>query len=270
MIKHEICIYYIQDLLYNNKAKSGILYHKIKNTKAKSVKTTSDFNEEDLKNFLKYCVVSKNNEKLKDKLQKTISLRRQLLKENGDDFREFFQFYFVDPSLVCIGGRHYKHVSLLICKMNCFYQQILYDFAITFENVDVEALRRKWPAIRDKIDIVPNSQIDFSSVPTRHSDILKFLQILKVFTTGKQLFSTVAKSFIVFGEVNSNIFFTDIGPYLFQKLIYFHLQNTNEDPMLLVDKKNYFPYIIAILSADKKQFKCYIDVNKFLISVSFS
>lgn len=38
--------------------------------------------------------------------------------------------------------------------------------------------------------------------------------------------------------------------------------------MLLINKGNENPYIIAILSADKAKFKCYIDVNKFLVSVS--
>lgn len=85
-------------MLYNSKAKSGILYHKIKNTKPK--KAQSNLSEDDLKDFLKHCVVSNDRVKLKEKLQETAALRRLLLQKDGDDFRDFFKFYFVDPSLV--------------------------------------------------------------------------------------------------------------------------------------------------------------------------
>lgn len=71
------------------------------------MKPATEFTEDDLKKFLKQCVVSKDRKKLKDKLQDTIALRRQLLKENGDEFRNFFKFYFVDPSLVSIFDRSY-------------------------------------------------------------------------------------------------------------------------------------------------------------------
>lgn len=87
-----------KDLLYNSKARSGILYHKIKNTKPKKVQ--SELSEDDLKDFLKHCVVSNDRTKLKEKFQETVALRRLLLQTNGDDFRDFFKFYFVDPSLV--------------------------------------------------------------------------------------------------------------------------------------------------------------------------
>lgn len=93
-------IFVFQDLLYNIKAKSGFLYHKIKNNKMRTAKQATDFNEEELIEFLKQCVVSNDHKKLKGKLCETVPLRRRLLKENGDDFRAFLKFYFVDPTLV--------------------------------------------------------------------------------------------------------------------------------------------------------------------------
>lgn len=83
-----------------------------------------------------------------------------------------------------------------------FHYQILYDFAITFKTIDVESLRRKWPQIVDKIDQVQSSLIDFSTVPVRNKEMLKFLQFFKVFKTNRQQFDKALKSYIVFSDVN--------------------------------------------------------------------
>lgn len=40
------------------------------------------------------------------------------------------------------------------------------------------------------------------------------------------------------------------------------------DPMEMIENKNKHPYIIAVLSSDRKKAKYYIDVHKYLISVS--
>lgn len=90
----------LQDLLYNAKAKSGYLYHKIKNEKSKVVKPAAEFTEDDLKRFLNECVVTKDQKKLKETLAQTVPMRRQLLKENSEEFQKFLKFYFADPSLV--------------------------------------------------------------------------------------------------------------------------------------------------------------------------
>lgn len=55
---------------------------------------------EQLLEYLKYCVVEKNKPKLKEKLAETVDLRRKMLKQNKEDFKEFMSFYFVDPELV--------------------------------------------------------------------------------------------------------------------------------------------------------------------------
>lgn len=81
--------------------------------------------------------------------------------------------------------------------------QILYDFSVTFKDVDVEALRRKWPSIRDKIDSIQNSQIDYSTVPVRNVEVIIFLRMFKLFKTNRQFFSNAVKSFVLFCEVYS-------------------------------------------------------------------
>lgn len=92
-------ILFFKDLLYNSKAKCGFIHNKIKNAKIKT-KPANELSEDDLKKFLKHCVVSNDRAKLKEKLLDSVALRRRLLKEDDTEFRDFFKFYFVDPSLV--------------------------------------------------------------------------------------------------------------------------------------------------------------------------
>lgn len=77
-----------------------MIYHKIKNYRAKKTVNVVDSTESELKEFLKYCVVNKDKSKLKEKLRETIEIRRRLLIENDGEFKDFFAFYFVDPEMV--------------------------------------------------------------------------------------------------------------------------------------------------------------------------
>lgn len=118
-----------------------------------------------------------------------------------------------------------------------------------------------------KIDQVQSSLVNFSSIPTRNKGMLKFLQFYKIFKTNKQQFDKAVKTYIVFSDVNSfECFFLELR---LKFVISSFSQDPKKDPMTLVNKSNDSPYIIAVLSADKKKFKCYIDVNKLLVSVSF-
>lgn len=57
--------------------------------------------EVDLKSELKYIVAKNEKQKLKGILRGSVYIRRELLKRNDDDeFKEFWQFYFVDTDLV--------------------------------------------------------------------------------------------------------------------------------------------------------------------------
>lgn len=112
-INYFYCFHFLKDLLYNPKAKSGFIYNKIKNTKGRFTKLTNELSEEDLKKFLKHCVVSKDRVQLKEKLLDSVALRRRLLKDDDVEFRDFFKFYFVDPSLVR--------------KINSFYISTIYS-----------------------------------------------------------------------------------------------------------------------------------------------
>lgn len=83
--------------------KKGVIFHKLRNNKpaAKPKEQKNDMKtENELKSMLKYCVVNNDKEKLKTILLQTVSVRRQLLKLDGDDFKEFWKFYFVETDLV--------------------------------------------------------------------------------------------------------------------------------------------------------------------------
>lgn len=56
--------------------------------------------EEELKSKLKYCVVKNNRNELREILWRTISIRRQLLKKDDNDSKEFWKFYFIEIDLV--------------------------------------------------------------------------------------------------------------------------------------------------------------------------
>lgn len=83
--------------------KKGIIFHKLRNkksvTKPKELKNDKTA-ENELKSMLKYCVVNNDRKKLEEILSETISIRRKLLKIEGDDFKEFWKFYFVETDLV--------------------------------------------------------------------------------------------------------------------------------------------------------------------------
>lgn len=71
----------------------------IQKPRVKGPNDESDCDEEELKLFLKTCVVKKDRKALKERLQNTIAVRRQMMK-NQEEFADFFTFYFVDPTLV--------------------------------------------------------------------------------------------------------------------------------------------------------------------------
>lgn len=57
--------------------------------------------EEKLRTMLKYIVVKNEKQQLKKILRESVPLRRELFKKNNDDeLKEFWQFYFVDTDLV--------------------------------------------------------------------------------------------------------------------------------------------------------------------------
>lgn len=91
--------------------KRGTIFHKLRNNKTVTKPKDSKANKntiKELKATLKYCVVKKDKKKLKEILLETISIRRQLLKEEDNDFKEFWNFYFVDTELVSFNVLDYN------------------------------------------------------------------------------------------------------------------------------------------------------------------
>lgn len=97
--------------MFNPKFKKGVIFHKLRNARnaRNAAKKTNQNNEEgcsmsgeELKSFLKYCVVQNDKAKLKNVLRETVSIRRQLLAVDDDELKDFWNFYFVDVDLVII------------------------------------------------------------------------------------------------------------------------------------------------------------------------
>lgn len=115
----------MQDDFYNAKSKKGTIFHRIKNmSAANKTKPVNIPNEQELIDFLKQCVVSKDKQKLKSKLGETVDLRRKLMSQSNNEFADFMAFYFEDPELV----------GFLIQFSICAKKFIFFDcrFSMTF------------------------------------------------------------------------------------------------------------------------------------------
>lgn len=141
--------------------------------------------------------------------------------------------------------------------------QILYDFGLCFPTIEQNALISKW------IDLLltPLSEwkenIDMAQIAAKDEIIWKFFALFDRFKAKRSNFYTAIKSLIIFSEVVNRLKnFTDI----FSNKI-FYLKDSTVDPMQMMNRNSKHPYIIAILSSNRKSAKYYIDVHKHLISV---
>lgn len=51
--------------------------------------------------FFRTCIVDRDVDELKIKMQRTIKIREALIKKKGTLFHQTFPFYFIMPTLVC-------------------------------------------------------------------------------------------------------------------------------------------------------------------------
>lgn len=221
-------LHFIQDLLYNARNKSGLLYYKmvykkygkgaqeIENsengdgcvmdvgTDEKDIGTDDLTYNEELEHllFFRTCVVSRDKEILKIRMKQTISLREKTLKTKLTKFPEIFPFYFVSPDLVSLLTvfKIFKYAAIFKYVLYDDVQQILYDYELRFEKIDSQALINKWPKIEKNLLFL----IDRIEVTNRlkmfNDSIGYFLILLQSFTIKKKLEDCINK-LIVFTDV---------------------------------------------------------------------
>lgn len=96
----------LQDKIYDHEKRCGFLFDMIKNRNKKNkvrlpVQNEADDEEVDeLMEFLKTCVVSKDYPEIVEKMKQTVNYRKQQFC-GKDQFDDILDFYLADPSLVC-------------------------------------------------------------------------------------------------------------------------------------------------------------------------
>lgn len=125
-----------QDRLYDPKHRKGSLYNKLNYQKyiqqsRKEARENENQNElvEQLEEisladelsyllYFKTCIVEKEKDILKIKMEKTITLREKVIKKHETKFLESFPFYFVSPDLVSNNPFPFFHEVCITCSYN--------------------------------------------------------------------------------------------------------------------------------------------------------
>lgn len=104
-----------QETIFDFKSKKGMLYHKISYHRYGKAKKTNrerdveeaidsnnepDINEMECLLFFRNCVIDRDIEILKIKLNQTVEMRQRLIKKKETIFNKAFPFYFIRPELV--------------------------------------------------------------------------------------------------------------------------------------------------------------------------
>lgn len=116
--------YILQERLIDMQAKSGLIYHRVhylkykkpvrlgKKTKSNQLENVdaddvhtdaqldSAIDEVAFLLFFKTCIVERDLDELKKRLELSIDMRQNLINKKGTEFHKVFPFYFVEPSLV--------------------------------------------------------------------------------------------------------------------------------------------------------------------------
>lgn len=197
---------FVQDDLYNSKLKKGVIFHKLRNTRNASKKLCANvqcdeeesaMTEDELKKFLKYCVVKNDKQKLKSILRETIPIRRRLLQEKDDDLIEFWHFYFVDTDMVPHFKNHYFHISNV-----SLFLQILFDFGVLFDHIAGDSLEKKWDILNDKPLSEYKENIDLEKVRTTDVAVWQLITIIMALKPRGDFWKALS-SLIIFSEVRS-------------------------------------------------------------------
>lgn len=147
--------------------------------------------------------------------------------------------------------------------------QILYDFQLFFNETNANALIDMWPIIKNKPHDVHNIRIDSDFiVPTVDGDILGFLHLIKFLPAPRIKFEGSVNAFIKFDVVNfinAELFDYNEICALFQ-----NLQNSNTDPMKMIEPRNPHPIILAVITNtnETEHKKFYIGCQERVFSVS--
>lgn len=127
--------------------------------------------------FFRTCILDRDMDELKNKLQQTIKVREALIKKKGTIFHQLFPFYFVEPTL------------------------IIFDFEIRSPDLNSSALIEKWEGLK--------SLVPLELTPTERDECFRyfgkevglFIALLRLLST-KTKFEEKVGAFIIFTDVS--------------------------------------------------------------------
>lgn len=162
-----------------------------------------DVNEDDVDKLIRFlgcCKLPGDEKKLKEKLEETIDLRKMLIAQQDDTYPKIFEFYLVDPQMVCMNIIFYSN-QMSKCV---FYRQILFDFQLMYPQSAAMQLIDVWQNIEKKPFELHKIKIDDED-QVFHSDLQlhNFFTYLKLLNAHKVKFLNAVKSFMVYSDLSS-------------------------------------------------------------------
>lgn len=211
--------YILQDRLINLKTKTGQIYNRVhyvkykkptrqgKKTKSGQLENNNDDGHEDdaidevaFLLFFKTCIVERDLDELKKRLEQSIDMRHNLIKRKDTEFHKVFPFYFVEPSLVSIFS---KKLAKLKRMYKAFFFQISFDFEIRYKAIDTNTFFNKWPAIKKNVIAAVNASSRDSLLTYFDENIGFYLCLLKLLVPATANLPNCISKFVIFSDVSS-------------------------------------------------------------------
>lgn len=138
--------------------------------------------------FFRTCILGRDMDELKNKMQRTIKVREALIRKKGTIFHQVFPFYFVEPTL------------------------IIFDFKIRSPDLNSIALIEKWEGLKllAPLELTPTERDECFGYFGK--EIGFFIALLKLLST-KAKFEEKVDAFIIFTDVSVTYFFKETSNY---------------------------------------------------------
>lgn len=138
---------------------------------------TTDEESKRVLSFYKTCVLPADLNDLKEKLKDTIQLRRELIKKKETNFPELFPFYFASSDL------------------------ILYDFQISFRQINADGLRQNWPLVEENILHLVEPTFEALS-GNNNIQLDRFLILLNLLPAARTQYKTNLNKFVKYTNIS--------------------------------------------------------------------
>lgn len=153
--------------------------------------------------FFKTCIVERDVDELKKRLELSIEMREELINSKDTEFHKLFPFYFIDPLLVStfligIVKNYFPFLSIFLL----FSIQINFDFAIRNKTIDPDVLFKKWPEIKNDVLLNIRARDRDDLLKFFNEDIGYYLCLLKLLVPANADLPNVTSKLVIFSDVS--------------------------------------------------------------------